>query len=153
MSELVQMILAFFSSLGFSIVFRVKYNRLPFTALGGLVCWGTYLFAARLTGDVFLMNLAAAVAASLYSEIMARILKTPATVFVITSIIPMVPGGGLYYTMQNMVMGNSALAVEYGRTTAAIAGAIAFGLLLVTALMHVEKRLITQLRKRKETGA
>lgn len=151
MKELIQVILAFLSSLGFSIVFRVKYNRLPFTALGGAVCWGAYLIAAAYTEDVFLVNLTAAVAASLYSEIMARVLKAPATVFVITSIIPMVPGGGLYYTMQNLVVGNNAAAVEYGGNTAAAAGAIAFGLLLVTAFMHVEKRLHAHLKMRKDS--
>ncbi|MBQ1965266.1 MAG: threonine/serine exporter family protein, partial [Clostridia bacterium] len=36
---------------------------------------------------------------SVYAGIMARVLKTPATTFITTSLIPLIPGGSLYYTM------------------------------------------------------
>ena len=36
---------------------------------------------------------------SALAELLARLLKAPATIFLVIGIIPLVPGGGLYYTM------------------------------------------------------
>ena len=71
------------------------------------------------------------------AELFARIFKVPATVFIIVGIIPMVPGGGMYYTMDALVSGNMPLFVEKGMQTAASAGAIAVGCSLVTSLARI----------------
>ena len=40
-----------------------------------------------------------AILITIYSEIWARILKTPATTVLMPTVIPLIPGGSLYYAM------------------------------------------------------
>lgn len=78
-----------------------------------------------------------AAAGTLYAEILARIVKTPVTVFVITSVIPMVPGGALYYTMLGLLQGDKATFVDRGLYTLSAAGAMALGIFAATMLFRL----------------
>ena len=49
-----------------------------------------------------------------YSEIMARVLKTPANIILIPSIVPLLPGQQLYYTMQSVIEGDLRSAYTFG---------------------------------------
>ena len=60
------------------------------------------------------MDAFATIMASLYSEIMARIRKYPAISYLIISLVPLIPGSGLYYTMTYAVGGNMAGFTERG---------------------------------------
>lgn len=71
---------------------------------------------------------------AVYSEIMARVKKTPVTTFVICSIIPLVPGGGMYNTMFEVVQGNINNALILGLKTLSIAGIIAVGVFFVSSI-------------------
>ena len=61
-------------------------------------------------------------------------------------ILPLVPGGGIYYTMEYCVSGQTSQFIETGIHTFAIAGALAVGVLIVSSLvrlfhmMHIIKR-------------
>ena len=74
------------------------------------------------------------------SEIFARMFKSPATVFLIIGIVPLVPGGGLYYTMDALIDGNMDLFVQKGLEAASIAGAIAAGSSLVSSVVRILPR-------------
>ena len=80
---------------------------------------------------------------SLYSEILARVCKTPVTTFIICALIPLVPGGGMYRTMQQAIAGNIDKALAIGLNTISIAGVLVLGILLVSTLMrafyHMQK--------------
>ena len=54
-----------------------------------------------LGSDIFQCFIATVVV-SIYSEILARKCKAPTTCFQIVSILPLVPGGGIYYTMESV---------------------------------------------------
>ncbi|HEX3025801.1 MAG TPA: threonine/serine exporter family protein [Clostridia bacterium] len=51
------------------------------------------------------------------SEILARVMKMPATIFMIPAIIPLVPGVGLYQTMMFLVQQQDNQAAKTGTTT------------------------------------
>ena len=87
------------------------------------------------------------VAVSLYSEYMARKHHSPVTVYLVIAYIPLVPGGGAYYTMEHLVGGNTQLAMETGIHTLFVAGAIAMGIVLVSSLTRI---LTTYERRRRE---
>ena len=77
---------------------------------------------------------------------MARVRRAPATGYLHVALLPMVPGGGIYYTMEYGIAGNADLFLETGMHTLSIAGALAFGILVVSsvarlaALMGEERR-------------
>lgn len=104
-------------------------------AVSGAVGWFVYLSLSDLT-DVS-RYLLATIAVAVLSEIFARLYKTPATVFLIIGIIPLVPGGGIYYTMEALINGDLPLFVRYGMETAASAGAIAVGCSLVSSVARI----------------
>jgi len=45
------------------------------------------------------------------------LLKTPVTVFLLTSIFEMVPGAGIYYTTYYIIQGENALSLANGIST------------------------------------
>ena len=135
---------AFLACVAFSMVFELRRWRYILSAAAtGAVAWLVYLSLPGLT-DVT-RYLLATIAAAALSEIFARIYKTPATVFLIIGIIPLVPGGGIYYTMEALINGDLPLFVRNGMETIASAGAIAVGCSLVSSVA----RIVTTLRYRR----
>ena len=86
-----QIIVAFFASLGFGIIFNIKGKNLIFAAIGGGLSWFFYLFLTQNKISPILSLFIASIIFSIYSEICARYLKTPVTTLVICALIPLVP--------------------------------------------------------------
>jgi len=90
-----------------------------------------------LTGSDLAAYFWAAMVASLYSEIMARIRKYPAISYLVISIFPLIPGASVYYTMNYAVRDEMSAFADMGMHTIAIAGVIAVGVLLVSTLFRM----------------
>lgn len=136
---------AFISTLGFGILFNIRGKKLVLASLGGAVCWFAYLLFTRMHISITASLFFATIAGELYSEVMARLVKTPVTTFIICSIIPLVPGSGMYYTMLESVQGNINGSISLGFETLANAGAIAVGILLISSVA----RLINMMKSKK----
>lgn len=127
-------------SLGFAMVFGLKKKYFISVALGGLLCCTIYFSALHIFNDLFFSCLLASALGAFYSEIAARIKKAPSTLFFISSIIPLIPGGNLYYACSNAVIKNWDKARNYAMLTVQYALAIAAGACIVWAFMlTVEK--------------
>ena len=136
----VQLIAAFFGSLGFSLLFGQRRRYLLVSSLGGLFAWGVYLIAQRLFGAPFFSNLFAAAFSVLWAEALAHLLKSPATLFLTPAILPLVPGGELYYAMSSAVRGQAEAARLHGAATLRAALAIGAGISLVLALRELHAK-------------
>lgn len=122
-----QLITAFLGSMGFALVFNLDLKHLALASLGGLFAWLIYLLCeGALALNVFWASLIAAFCADLFSQISARITRTPTTLFLISAIIPLVPGSSLYYTASALVLNNGQFA-HYGLTTVLVVLAMALG--------------------------
>ena len=75
--------------------------------------------------------------AAAYSEIVARIRKCPAISYLVISVIPLLPGAGVYRTTAAIMEGNMPLFSSYAIETIAIAGAMAVGILIVSTLARL----------------
>ena len=128
-----QVLAAAAGTLGFSILFNSRPQRLLLGALGGGLTWFIYLLLARYIPQDFICVAAAAAFGAVYAEIMARVCKAPATVFTILAEIALIPGGSLYLTMHHLVGGRQTQALQYGMHTLMMALAIALGIVLITA--------------------
>lgn len=129
-SLIAQCLFAFIGCVGFVILFNVHGHGGFLCALGGALAWAVYLIAQRISGSDIVAYFWSALFSSLYSEIMARIRKYPAISYLVISIFPMIPGAGVYYTMNYAVRGEMELFASKGMFTAAIAGIMAVGILL-----------------------
>lgn len=143
---LIQSAFAFFSTLGFGILFNIKGHKLFYAGLGGGLSWFISLYCENLGLDTTASFFIASIIFSIYSEIMARVLKTPVTTLIICSLIPLVPGGGMYYTMYEAINGNIMESIELGLNTIANAGSLALGIIFVSTLT----RLLMLARRRRE---
>ncbi len=144
----VELIVVFIGSLGFTISFNIQLPGGFLCVIGGVLGWLTYRIIGRIGGDIS-AYLIASLAASLYSECMARIRKYPAISYLVTSLIAMIPGAGVYYTMNFIVQGEVQKAVDQGVYTIAIAGALAVGILLISTIFRI---IYTQKKKKSASG-
>lgn len=125
-----QCLFAFIGCVGFAILFNVHGPGGLLCALGGALAWAVYLIVLEISGSEITGYFWSALFSSLYSEVMARIRKYPAISYLVISIFPMIPGAGVYYTMNYAVQGQMDLFASKGMFTVAIAGIIAVGILL-----------------------
>ena len=58
---------------------------------------------------------------------MARVHKTPTTIFLVTSAIPLIPGAGLYRTVSALMLRHTAEATVQGTYTLLFAASMASG--------------------------
>jgi len=66
-----------------------------------------------------------------FGEILARLIKMPATIFIFPGVIPIVPGLGLYQTMLAFVQNDIFSALEIGVNTILNIGAMAIAMALM----------------------
>ena len=112
--------------------------------MGGVISWGVYLVFDAIGAGLFVSSLISAAVAKIYSELLARYLKAPTTVFYIPAVIPLVPGGSLYYTMSYAASREWSNFMSYGWKTLQVALGIAVGISFVTATLYYVKYTATK---------
>ena len=126
----VHAIFCFIACFGFSILFNVHGIGALLCSLGGTISWVVYLLVLETGQGDIAAYFWSALAASVLSEIYARLRKIPAISYLVISIFPLIPGAGAYYTMNYAVQGKMGLFASQGLHTTAIAGILAVGILL-----------------------
>ena len=127
---LIQLITAVIGAVAFAMMFNIAFKKLPFVAIGGFIDWACYLIILNLTNDTFVACFTASIAICIYSEIMARVLKAPANIFLIPSTVPLLPGATFYYTLNAMLKGNMNSFKSYGTETLLVVLGIAVGIVI-----------------------
>lgn len=136
-SILAQCLFAFVGCIGFVIVFNIHGTGSILCTLGGFLSWAVYCIALEAGGSDIMAYFWSSLFSSLYSEIMARIRKYPAISYLVVSLFPMIPGAGVYYTMNYAVQGDMEMFASKGMHTAAIAGIMAVGILLGSTVFRM----------------
>ena len=135
---ILQIISAFIAIAAFSIFMSVPRKHVVWCGLLGAGCWLIYLlFESR---GIILATFVSAIFVSLASHILARTLKSPVTVFLITSILPLVPGAYLYRAVYQFFRGTRSQANHQLLMTLEIAGAIAVAIFIADSLFILLKR-------------
>lgn len=134
-SYVVQILSAGVGSLGFALLFNLGKKNLISATVGGMASWLVYLLCFNSGLGYFLSAVVCSGFCQIYSEIFARIKKAPATVFYIPTIVPLVPGGGLYYTMYYATRSDWVNFRSYGWQTLQVALGIAVGASFVSAIL------------------
>ncbi len=125
-----------FACLGFTILFNIHGKGCLLCALGGAMSWAIFQIC-QIHIDGMMAYFLAAFFAAAYSEVMARIRKYPAISYLVVSIIPLLPGAGVYRATAAIMTGDMANFSTYTTQTIAIAGSIAVGILIVSTLARL----------------
>ncbi len=140
----------FIISVGFCVIFNVKGRDIYYGGVGSALGWLLYLICYRRFGSIVGGYFFATVATTLYSEYMAVYRKKPSTIFLIPSIIPFVPGGGVFRAMSAWLNGDEDTFLTQGRYSITVAGAIAMGIILGVSTTRLQKSVAKLLRERME---
>ena len=127
---IIQTAAAFLGSIGFAVFLKMKGKQIVLAGIGGGVTWLVYLLMQNYIDGYFVPYLIASIFVGIYAEIMARVNKAPATIFLTAAAVP-IPGGSLYYTMLGIVEKDSAAFSENGIAALTIALAISLGFVIV----------------------
>ena len=138
----------FIGCIGFSIYYNIHGPGILICTIGGILTWSTYLLALHLGIGVIYANFIGGIVASVYAETMARIRRFPAISYLVVSLFPLLPGAGIYYAMAYAVENEMTSFAQKGFQTAAIAGALALGILLVSTAF----RIYSNYRMKKRTA-
>ena len=101
---------AFLACIGFSMLFNIHGAGMLICAGGGALGWLCYL---------------------------ARLRTCPVTSYLLVALFPLVPGGGIYYTMEHALNGDTELFLDTLMHTLGLAGALAVGVLLVASVVRL----------------
>lgn len=140
-------------TLGFSLVFSVSAKKLLYAVLCGMLCWSVYMFCEGFFHEnalypILAASIAGGAACTCYAEVMARVCKTPTTVFLIPGLIPLVPGRSLYYTMEHLVRQNYEAATQSGLDTLYTCLGISIGIVFVSVVVQILKNTVQSVRTR-----
>ena len=131
----IQLVAAFVGTVGFSALFGAPRRYYLYCGLAGMVGWAVYLLVAMshsVVGAAFF----AALAVAAISHIMAKICRCPVTVFLICGIIPLVPGGGIFWTAYYIVTEQLRMAAATGFVALKVTIAIAGGIILASGIIN-----------------
>ena len=132
MTEYWQILWGLIGTVGFGILFNIRGIKLAVAACGGVLSWGLFLLLSRWIEHDAISYFVVALCVSLYAEVMARVLKTPTSTFITTSLVPLIPGGSLYYTMASAFDSDMTLFIERATATLLLASALALGIIAAT---------------------
>ena len=150
-TEFVEMLMGLLGSLGFGLIFNIKGKKLLVVGFGGFLAWFFFVILKFLTPSESLRYFIVAVLASILAEIMARVMKTPTTTFHMGFLVPLIPGGSLYYTMAHIFEGDYVNFAERGLHTFSLAASLALGIVTITAATKIIYRILAEIKsKRKE---
>ena len=134
LTEFLQILAGGVGSLGFACLFNIRGKRLVVATLGGVLSWFLFVIFSYFIPNEPINYFIVSFLLSIFAEVMARIMKTPTTTFITTSLVPLIPGGSLYYTMAYGFQGQATRFVTKGVATLAKAAALALGIIIAATL-------------------
>ena len=147
LSIMIALVASFFGAIGYACTFNTGSKRLIATGFGGLIGWAAYLLTGYFMFSEPMKYFIAAIVINIYAEIMAVKEKAPSTVFLVSAIMPLVPGGMLYRTMRFAVTKEWGDFGKLGVETLSIALALALGMLIANSVIKSMRK-----RRRKRLG-
>ncbi|EOD00647.1 threonine/serine exporter family protein [Caldisalinibacter kiritimatiensis] len=135
-----QLIYAFLSAIGFSIIFHIPKDSVIKSGLAGALGWVVFLITKTNLSSPVAGAFWGAITVGILGELFARFFKKPATVFIIPGIVPLVPGAGMYYTMSAITESRFIDAANIGSETLFVAASIASGILVSSSISRMIKR-------------
>lgn len=139
---LIQGIFGLGATAGFCILFRIPAKKIPVCALVGASGWIMYQIVTHLSwGTPATATFLGAVLVGFLSEILARVIKEPTTIFIAPGILPLVPGYHIFKAMEQLINENLASSGSWLSDAFRLAAVIALGLLATGAVFSVTRAI------------
>lgn len=130
-----QLIAAFIGTVGFSVLFGTPRKEYLPCGIIGTIAWALFIILWKKAGLSFFE---ATLVSSLVTTFLARqeavIRRCPNTVYLITGLFPLIPGGGVFWTVYYMASRQFHQALQSGVLALSVAFAIVLGIVLVSGI-------------------
>lgn len=140
MRLLIELIVAFASTIGFGIITNIPKRTLLPAGITGALAWVVYVVVAGQTPNLILPNLLAATTIGLLANIAAIWVKAPVNVMYIPSLVSLVPGAIIYMSMKDFTLGRETAAQAGLVKTLSIAIGLAVGFVIAEAIFKPMRR-------------
>ena len=145
-SILLQAIASLLAIITFLIVLNVQRSMLLPSGIFGMVVWLIY-FLLKDPTNVIVATFIAAIIGSCISQILSILYKTPAVVFILAILAPLVPGYLTYRTTAFFVIGDYSQAIASAALVVMLALVISIGMASGTIILKLYSYLVKQKNK------
>lgn len=140
-----QALAAFIGTAAFADLFGMKREHYAVAGLIGAIGWTVYLLLARYGGATPAVGtLVSAVLVCVLSRFAAVPMRSPAQVFLLCGIFPLVPGAGIFWFTYFLTAGQFSLSFQSGFIAFKVAIALVLGIILA---MELPQRLFSKKKK------
>lgn len=143
---LFQIFVSIFSSMGFCMIFNAPKNQLLYCGLCGLISYSFYSLGIYFGGSSVFSSFIGAIGSMLIARILSYKNLKPVTIYLISGILNLVPGLGIYKAMFQILQGKTTEGIVFAIEAVEIAGAIAIGILVVSM---IPERIFIKMTKSK----
>lgn len=113
---------------GFSLMFNAPRRTMLAASIGGGLSYVVYEAILGASPQNFILaGFLSAFLVGIIGEILARRYQTPATIFILPGLIPLVPGAGMYYAMSALIEQDYGLFARTSVETFFIAASLSLG--------------------------
>ena len=148
---------SFIGTIAYAVMFQVPRRFYIGCGITGSVGWMMYKFASVYC-SVAVASFIGTVCAVLVARMLTVRLKCPITIFMISGIITLVPGAGIYFTAYYLVTNQFAMAAVKGIGAIKVAFGIVLGIVCIVSVPRevfqkeywVERKTAKQQKKRKD---
>ena len=126
-----QVVSAFIGVVAVAVLFQVPKKHLVLAGVTGASGWFVELVMEEMLKSAVFSSFLAALLVALLAQIFARVSKAPVTLYLVTGILPLVPGVGMYRTVYYLLQSNRELTAYYFSYTLQVAGMIALAIFVV----------------------
>ena len=126
-----QVVSAFIGVVAVAVLFQVPKKHLVLAGVTGASGWLVELVMEEVLKSAVFSSFLAALLVALLAQIFARVSKAPVTLYLVTGILPLVPGVGMYRTVYYLLQSNRELTAYYFSYTLQVAGMIALAIFVV----------------------
>ena len=128
---------SFGGTLGYAFLLNAPMNTVLPASLTGLLGYVLYEVMINLLGQGMIFSyFAATVVIAVICEIAARVMRMPSTIFLLTALVPLVPGYTFYCAMLAIVEHNGQAFASYGLEAVQIVAIIAVGAAVTSTLFR-----------------
>lgn len=151
MEYILQFFYGFIASVAFSIIFQTPKRAFIFIGITGGLGWIVYRYLLITYNQTLLSAMMASIIIGIFSAIIAIVIKMPTITIYLPSLIPLVPGGGMYYTMYHLIMEEMDLFADRAVETTLIAISLATGIFVSTTVVNILNQSLVNTKSRKNT--
>ena len=134
-------------TIAFALMFRVRKRHFVDCGVLGTITWLAYMICIKIWNNEAIAVFVSGFAAVLASRVLAVLRRCPATVFLMTSLIPLLPGISLYRTIYYLLMGSAQISMHFGKLCFLTAFTIAVSIAVV---QQIPRNWTIPVRKQKE---